>query len=41
MRKLLPAKDAFYPGLINYSHQETKFLHLNLSVHVKNILIGG
>ncbi len=41
MRKLHPAKDAFYPGLKNYSHQETKLLHLKLWINVKNDLIGG
>jgi hypothetical protein len=41
MRKLLPAKDAVYPGLKNYSHQETKLLHLKLLIDVKNFLIGG
>jgi hypothetical protein len=37
MRKLLPAKHALYPGLKNYSHQETKPLHLKLSIDVKKI----
>jgi hypothetical protein len=41
MRKLHPAKVAFYPGLKKYSHQETKLLHLKLSFDVKNVLIGG
>jgi hypothetical protein len=41
MRKLLPAKDVFYPGLRNCSHQETKLLHLKLSIDVKNVPIGG
>jgi hypothetical protein len=41
MRKLLHAKDAFYPVLKNYSHQETQLLHLKLSIDVKNIPIGG
>jgi hypothetical protein len=41
MRKLLPAKDAFYPGSKNYSHQETKLLHLKLLIDVKNVPIGG
>jgi hypothetical protein len=40
MRKLFPAKGAFYPGLKNYSHQETKLLHLKLSIDVKNVPIG-
>jgi hypothetical protein len=35
MRKFLPAKDAFYPGLKNYSHQETKLLHLKLLINVR------
>jgi hypothetical protein len=41
MRKLLPAKDAFNPGLKNYSHRETKRLHLKLSIDVKHVPIGG
>jgi hypothetical protein len=41
MRKLLPAKDAFYPGLKNYSHQETKLPHLKPLIDVKNVPIGG
>jgi hypothetical protein len=41
MRKLLPEKHAFYPGLKNYSHQETKLLHLTLSINAKNVPIGG
>jgi hypothetical protein len=28
MRKILLAKDSFYPGLKNYSHQETKLNNL-------------
>jgi hypothetical protein len=35
MRKLLPAKDVFYPGLKNFSQQETKLLHLKLTINVK------
>jgi hypothetical protein len=41
MRKLLSAKHAFYQGLINYSHQETKLLHLKQLINVKNIPVGG
>jgi hypothetical protein len=41
MRTLLPAKHAFYPGLKTYPHQETKLLHLKLSIDVKNVPIGG
>jgi hypothetical protein len=41
MRNILPAKHAFYTGLKNYSHQETKLLHLKVSIDVKNVLIGG
>jgi hypothetical protein len=40
MTKHLCAKDAFYPGLKDYSCQITKFLHLK-SIDVKNVLIGG
>jgi hypothetical protein len=35
MRKLLPAKDAFSPGLKRYSYQKTKLLHLKVSIDVK------
>jgi hypothetical protein len=41
MRKLLPIKHAFYPGLKNYSHQETKLLNLKISTNVKNVPISG
>jgi hypothetical protein len=41
MKQLLPAKYAFYPGIKNYSHEETKLLHLKLLIDVKNVPIGG
>jgi hypothetical protein len=39
LKKHLCAKDAFYPGLKDYFHQITKFLHLK-SIDVKNVLNG-
>jgi hypothetical protein len=41
MRELLPAIDAFLFRFENYSYQETKLLHLKLSIKVKNDPIGG
>jgi hypothetical protein len=38
-KKHLCAKDAFYPGLKDYSRLITKFLHLK-SIDVTNALIG-